>query len=142
MEKEKIDWYQNCLTGGIHSGRDGALWSLPLGYAAQIFEAKTLREIVLERIYSDAMQLVRHGEGFTQEWADGVKQKAEEMYERTLQRKVEEFRNYYLTPGWEADQERTVRLIKEDKLNILYEPLHGHDSINLLCRIIGVSSSR
>jgi hypothetical protein len=39
-----------------------------------------------------------------------------------------------------SDMENIVELIERDKLNPHYEPLHPHDTINLLCRILGVGA--
>lgn len=149
---DEVDWTQNCLTAGIHTGRLGALWSIPLGYAVIIFRAEYLRDLVIERIYNDAMQYVEQSPfvqkgteatyTFTKEWAEEVKAKAEELYPNTLQRKVGELSKYYQSPGWEIEEQDLARRVRENKLNSLYEPLHGHDTINLLCRIIGVSASR
>lgn len=140
MSNDNIDWGQNCLTKGVHNGRDGALWGIPLGYAVSIFEAEALQELVVVRIYSDAMQMVRHGEGFTMEWAAAVKHYAELMYQHTLQSKIDELSKYYATQGWKSEQRLTLRLVTVSKLSVHYEPLHSHDTINLLCRIIGVGA--
>lgn len=151
-EENEIDWTQNCLTAGIHNGREGAIWSMPLGYAVSIFEADTLRELVIERIYSDAMQYVKNYSSiqeetgasmrFVPEWADEVKHYAELMYQDTLDKKIEELKKYYKEHRFQRDLIQAVERVKEDKLNVFYEPLHTHDTINLLCRIIGVSASR
>lgn len=141
-EENQIDWTQNCLTAGIHNGRDGAIWSMPLGYAVSIFEAETLRELVIERIYSDARQVIEHNDKFDQKWADAVKHYAELMYQDALDKKIEELEKYYKQHRFQQDLIRAVEHVKEGKLNVFYEPLHTHDTINLLCRIIGVSASR
>lgn len=139
----EINWGHNCLTSGVHHGRPGALWRLPLLQAVQIFGADELREMVIARIYNDAMKYVIHCRemNFSQQWADKVKKHAEEMYHRTLQHKVGEIANYYRSPEWKSDQKNVVEWIKENKLNPNYAPLHPHDSITLLCRIIGTSCS-
>ena len=148
----EIDWTQNCLTKGIHNGREGSIWNIPLNYAVIIFRRTYLRDLVIERIYSDAMQYVEHALAtqketgaevypFNKEWAQKVRERAEELYDNQLQVKVGEISNYYKTPGWELEQQEAVRRVKEGTLNTHYKPLHDHDTINLLCRIIGVSSS-
>jgi len=139
-----IEWGQNCLTSGIHHGRDGTLWNIPLGYAVIIFRRQYLKDLVIARIYSDAMQFVEYGgrPNLTKAWADRIKEIAEERYDNALQTKVGEISQYYKTPGWELEQQEAARRVLEDKLNPHYEPLHGHDTINLLCRIIGSSASR
>lgn len=141
MINDTVDWSQNCLTGGIHNGRDGKLWAIPLGYAVVIFDAETLRELVIERIYSDAMQVVEHSDKHSQAWADAIKHYAELMYMNKLQHKVGELSNYYKSANWRSDQQGAVRRVKEGTLNVNYEPLHGHDTINLFCRIVAVSAS-
>lgn len=135
-----IDWSQNCLTGGVHNGRQEEIWNIPLGYATQIFPKEALKDLVVARIYNDAMMLVQHGEGFTQDWADRLKAAAEEMYERTLQQKVGELEQYYKSHSFQHDILDAAERVERDKLNPRYAPLHHHDTINLLCRMIGVSS--
>src|SRR4051812_32731468 len=57
--EEPINWGFNCLTQGVHHGRPEALWNIPLNYAAtKLFDKDTLKEIVISRIYNDAMQYV------------------------------------------------------------------------------------
>lgn len=140
----EINWGYNCLTVGIHHGRQETLWRLPLLQAAlQMFGAEELKELIISRIYNDAMQFVEYGETSvaTQEWADKVKECAEAKYRATLQHKVGEISTYYNSPEWKSDQKDVVSRVKENKLNSRYEPLHPHDSLNLLCRILGVSAS-
>lgn len=146
IETPEINWGYNCLTAGIHHGRPEALWNLPLLYAATVlFDKESFKEIVISRIYNDAMQVVTEKVDlarFDAAWAQRVRDHAEEHYDRTLQRKVGELSNYYKSPGFKGDVERVVDLVKDNRLNVFYEPLHSHDSINLLCRILGVSASR
>ena len=138
----KIDWSQNCLTGNVHNGRSEAIWNIPLLYAAtMIFSREALKEIVISRIYNDAMMFVDHaGDNYTQKWADRLKDIAEESYYRTLQHKVDELSTYYEKPLFKQEQLEIAERVTTDNLNPHYAPLHGHDSINMLCRILGVSS--
>jgi hypothetical protein len=137
----EINWAYNCLTGGIHHGRPEAIWNLPLGYATQIYSAAHLEDLVLARIYNDAMQFVKHGGAkYTQDWADRVKAVAKERYLQTLASKIDEITTYYQGRMFHSDMENIVELIERDKLNPHYEPLHPHDTINLLCRILGVGA--
>src|SRR4051794_40690475 len=82
-----INWGYNCLTQGVHHGRPEALWNIPLGYAVQIFPADALQELVISRIYNDAMQYVEQANDgdtiTTPEWADKVKAFAEQYYRST-----------------------------------------------------------
>lgn len=139
----KIDWTQNCLTQGIHNGRDGELWNMPLGYAAQhVFRAATLRELVIQRIYWDAVQFVEHGDlSFTMAWALDVKNRAEELYPARLQVTIGKLSNYYKSEQWGREQEQVAQIVRQNKLNENYAALHTHDTINQLCRQIGVSAS-
>lgn len=141
FEESGINWGYNCLTQGIHHGRPEAIWNLPLLYAVQIYHREMLHDLVMTRIHQDALQITLHNQEYTTEWANQVRAFAEEMYDRTLQHKVGELSNYYKSPTFERDSDDAVRRFAEDKLNPGYKPLHGHDSINLLCRIIGTSSS-
>lgn len=146
-----INWGYNCFTGDVHHGRPESLWKLPLLQAAlQMFGADELKELVIARIHNDAMQFVtaspfiQKGTGattrFTQEWADKVKECAEAKYRNVLQQKIGEISNYYNSPTWKNDQKDVVERLKANKLNSHYEPLHDHDSLNLLCRILAVSA--
>ena len=157
MTQSEIEWGYNCLTLGVHHGRPEALWNLPLLQATVIFRMNDLEQIVITRIYNDAMQYVEHNRSiiveqvgtdertkmvFTQEWANQVKQIAEKKYLKHLKHKLGELTRYYNSPIWRQDIDGVIERIKEDKLGSSYQPLHSHDSINMLCRIIGVSSSR
>lgn len=144
----EINWAYNCLTGGIHHGRPEAIWNLPLAYATQIYSAPHLEDLVLARIYNDAMQFVKHDNAkypqdcakYTQDWADRVKAVAKERYLQTLASKIDEITTYYQGRMFYSDVENIVELVERDKLNPRYEPLHPHDTINMLCRILGVGA--
>lgn len=143
MTDQDINWGYNCLTTGVHHGRPETIWNIPLGYAVQIYGSVVLEEMVVSRIYNDAVQMVEHGlePRPSQKWADRVKEIARERFEGILAAKVEELSDYYLSPSWARDIQDVAERIDRNKLNPHYEPLHNHDSINLLCRIIGVGSS-
>lgn len=152
-ETTEINWRHNCLTEDVHDGRPDALWNIPLHYAAtMIFSRETLKALIITRIYNDAMQFVgrspsqkKQGTDETvvidQAWADRVKANAEQYYMSTLQHKVGEISLYYKNPSFALEMERMVARLAEDKLNWAYEPLHGHDTLNMFCRILGVSSA-
>ena len=150
-DKPQINWGFNCLTEGIHHGNPEPIWNIPLMQAISIFRRHVLKSLVVARIYNDALQYVDHspfvqkGTGATMEiapeWATRTREIAEERYDRTLQLKVGELSNYYNSPEWEREQQDTARRVIEDKLNPGYKPLHPHDSINLLCRILGTKSA-
>jgi hypothetical protein len=149
----EINWRHNCLTSGPHDGRPDAIWNIPLVYAATtVFRRDQLQELVISRIYNDAMQFVnrdqefieqgaRESVSYSKEWADRVKEIAEEKYLNTLMVKVGEIMKYYESAGWQLEQQGAARRVTEDKLNPRYSPLHPHDTINMLCRIIGMSAS-
>ena len=149
--RDEINWGYNCLTQGIHHGRPEKIWNIPLMQAISIFRSHVLKGLVIARIYNDALQyvdnspFVQKGTGataeITPEWATRIREISEERYDRILQHKVGEINNYYASPGWELEQQEAVRRVIEDKLNPGYAPLHPHDSINMLCRILGVSSA-
>jgi predicted ArsR family transcriptional regulator len=138
-----IEWGYNCLTQGVHHGRPEAIWNISLLYAATtvFLHVGTFKELVISRIYNDAMQIVEHNDKFDKMWADRVKELAEEKFVNTLSLKVGEITKYYDSPGWELEQQNAARLVTENRLNPGYSPLHPHDTINMLCRIIGVSAS-
>jgi hypothetical protein len=140
-DKPQINWRQNCLTEGPHDGRWEPIWNIPLMHAISIFRRQVLKSLVIARIYNDALQIVDHNNDFDNAWASRVREISEERYDNTLQLKVGELSNYYNSPGWELEQQEAVRRVIEDKLNPGYKPLHNHDSINMLCRIIGMSAS-
>lgn len=147
--KPEINWGYNCLTQDVHHGRPDQLWNIPLNYAIKLFSKDILKELVIGRIYNDAMQYVgrfeQKGTGETvtidQAWADRVKQEAVKYYDRTLQHKVGEISLYYKEARFAEDMGDAARRNAEGILNWHYELLHPHDSINMLCRILGVSSS-
>lgn len=141
-----INWGYNCLTDGVHHGRPEQLWNLPLLQATIMFEFDELKDIVVTRIYNDALQFANHPEmaGFNEgdgnavkKWAKRVKEAAEKGYDRTLEKQIDELHTYYTSRSWRQDVEGVVERLKKDKLNPHYHPLHGHDTVNLLCRIIG-----
>lgn len=138
----EYDWGYNCLTSGVHHGRPEMIWNIPLVYAATVmFSRNELTLLVLTRIHKDALQITLHDEKYTTEWANRVRAHAEEKFVNTLTQKVGEITKYYDSPGWESTQQDAVRRLIEDKLNPGFKPYHPHDSINMLCRIIGVSAS-
>lgn len=139
---EPINWGYNCLTRDVHHGRPEAIWNIPLLYAVQIYHREMLHDLVIARIHGDALQFTLQHEEYTTEWAKRVRACALERYDRTLQHTVDELSNYYKSSMFEHDSDDTVRRFAEGKLNPGYQPLHGHDSINMLCRIIGTSASR
>lgn len=138
---ELIEWGYNCLTAGVHHGNPGKLWHLPLLYAVQLFSAEHLEALVVTRIYNDAMQFVE-SDSATPEWAEATKQHAKERFRTTLQYTVGEISRFYKDPARQDSVARVVRLNQENKLSLSYEPLHGHDSLNMLCRILGTKCSR
>jgi hypothetical protein len=143
MMDQEINWGFNCLTTGSHHGNPETIWNIPLGYAVQIYARDVLEEMVVSRIYNDAMQFVEHGvePRPSQAWADRVKEIARERFGDTLDAKVKDLSAYYQSEMWARDTKDAAERIQRNKLNPHYEPLHSHDSINLLCRMIGVGSS-
>lgn len=142
-ETPKINWRHNCLTGGIHDGRPEAIWNLPLLQASTMFETEGLKQLVVARIYKDAMQQAERTDvehNLTPEWAQEVANVAEKDFVFTLARKMAEVQKYYTSSSYKRDFEHVIEWYKGDKLNPHYEPLHGHDTINMLCRILGQSS--
>lgn len=148
----KIEWGYNCLTESVHHGRPEKIWNLPLLYAVQIYSAEQLKRLVVARIYNDAMQYVdnspftQKGTGksfsFANEWAEQIKQYAEDWLPSTLQHTVGEIAQYYKSNNRQTDVDQVVERVEMNKLNPGYAPLHGHDSINLLCRILGTCCAR
>lgn len=124
----------NCLTIGVHHGRPETIWNLPLFQAVMMFGTDGLKELVVARIHSDATELL--GRGMAQIVADT----AEERFDNLLSIKMAELTNYYDSASWLSEVMNVVDWYKEGKLNPNYQPLHSHDSINLLCRILGQSS--
>lgn len=146
----EINWGYNCLTNGIHHGNPEALWNLPLLQAVEMFKDYEIGDLVIARIHNDAMQYVdcspfvqkETGEttNFKKEWADQITALAAEKFSDIFEQKVDELRKYYGSSSWSTDVAGVIERVKANKLNPHYQPLHGHDSLNLLCRIIGVSS--
>lgn len=138
----QINWRQNCLTNGPHDGRPEAIWQIPIRYAAMsVFDREDLKVLVLSRIYNDAMQMVANNDTIDEEWADLVVAIAKKRYDTQLQAKVGELTNYYNSENFKRDISDAVARVQVDKLNPYFVPLHTHDTINMLCRILGVSSS-
>lgn len=139
---EDIEWGYNCLTQGVHHGRPEKIWNLPLLYATEIYSKEELQQLVISRIFNDAMQYVEHGEGDqTKGWANRIKELATERYLRTLQVKVGEIDIYYTSLQFQQDAQDAIERVQNNKLNPGYAPLHPHDSINMLCRILGTGCS-
>lgn len=137
-----IEWGYNCLTSWVHHGRPEEIWNLPAGYAVQIYGRIVLEELIVARIYNDAMQMVEHNDKYDEAWAERIKELAHERFSDVLENKIEELNKYYTSQSWIRDIQGVVGLVKKNKLNPGYAPLHNHDSINLLCRIIGVSAEQ
>jgi hypothetical protein len=145
----EINWGYNCLTSGVHHGRPDPIWDLPIFHGVTMFDSEGLKRLVVARIYSDAMQFVEHGEHSlinrhitTVEWANRVKALAEEKFDSVFRATLEETLAYYDTPGWYKDLEVTLEQVEKNRLNRHYNPRHSHDSINMLCRILGTRCSR
>jgi hypothetical protein len=140
----EIDWGYNCLTQGVHHGRPEAIWNLPLLQTMKMFSPVQLQQLVVDRIYNDAMQYVEHGNNPrpSKEWAEKLKEVAAPLVLHVYQRKIGEITKYYLSPGFKHDLDNAVDLNKQNKLNSYYAPLHDHDTINMLCRIVGSSGLR
>jgi hypothetical protein len=86
------------------------------------------------------MQMVEHGDAkFDQAWANRVKAFAKERYLQTM-RKIDELSDYYLSPHVPSATSRTSSNWSSEQAQPHYEPLHSHDTINLLCRILGVGA--
>jgi hypothetical protein len=143
MKTTEINWSYNCLTVGIHHGRPERLWNLPLLQAAQMFSGEDLKDLVVSRIYADALIYVHSGDEPrpTEKWAERVKELAEKRYLRIFQSMIGEISRYYQMPEHKRELHDAVVLVKDNGLGRHYQPLHSHDSINMLCRILGTSSS-
>lgn len=143
MSTTDINWGYNCLTSGIHHGRPEPIWKLPLLQASLIFEADELKTLVVARIHNDATQFVT--EGFEQapvDWPKKVAAKAETVFDSVYPSKLLELETYYHSAHRRKDVRDILALVQTNKLSANYHPLHSHDSINLLCRIVGLKSSR
>lgn len=138
-EGRLINWSANCLTRGVHSGRQEAIWTMPLLHAASVFLAIDIEALVSARIYNDAMQLAEHGTGYTKEWAERMREMAKVRCFELLTAKTAEIQEYYTSASWRNEVEMGIKLLQEDKLNERYKPLHSHDSLNLFCRILAQS---
>lgn len=140
----EINWGYNCLTRGVHHGRPEAIWNIPLIQAVHMYKRDELKELILARIYNDAMQYVKFGAELrpSTSWAERVREIAEEKYDNRLQHKVGEISNYYKSPQFHRDVEGIIVRVIDDRLNPHYAPLHDHDSLNMFCRILGTTASR
>ena len=149
---KQIEWGYNCLTQGIHHGRPEAIWNLPLLQSAHMFTVDQLQQLVVDRIYNDAMQFVnqdqefieqgaRESVSYSKEWADKIKEIAGELFPTRYQRTLGEAVNYYRSPEFKRDLDQVIGRNQENNLNPGYTPLYIHDSINMLCRMIGVKAS-
>lgn len=148
-----LEWGYNCLTQGVYHGRPEALWNLPLLQAAGIFPRQSFEEIIISRIYNDAMQFVnrdrefieqgaRETVSYSEEWADKVKELAQKHLRTTVQNMAVEIQNYYDSPEWKRETFHLADLVEENKLNPHHKPLHPHDSLNMVCRILGTKMAR
>jgi hypothetical protein len=139
----EINWRQNCLTVGPHDGRPEALWNLPLLQIEHMFTPAQLHALVIDRVYNDAMQMVEHGDEprFPQAWARQIREYVRPAVFYVYQKKIDEITEYYRSPQFKRDVDGVIELNQAGKLNPGYKPLHSHDSINMLCRIVGVSAS-
>lgn len=142
----EINWGYNCLTPGIHHGRPELLWNLPILQAVEMFTPENLKAIVLGRIHTDALIMVNRleskGEWMTEEWAQRLRDHAEDRYVPYLESKLDEIRTYYKSASYERNQVDMVVRVLDNRLNPHYNPLHAHDSLNMLCRILGLSAWR
>ena len=144
LPEPPVNWGFNCLTQGVHHGRPEQLWNIPLFQALMMFDIENLKTLVVARIHTDALIFVHRGEGetkVTEEWAKRVADLAAERFDDTFAAKMKELEAYYDSPGWYTDIRGAIERVENNRLNPHYQPLHGHDSINMLCRIIGVSCS-
>lgn len=144
MSTTEINWRHNCLTVGVHDGRPEAIWNLPLSQALMMYEHEGLKQIVVARIFQDAMQMVEHGDEprMPDTWAKVTAELAEENFIITFATQLHEIVTYYSSASYKRDVEGVIERIKLNKLNPHYAPLHGHDTVNMTCRILGVSCSR
>lgn len=141
----EINWGHNCLTAGIHHGRPEAVWNLPLFQAAMMFGTDGLKKFVVARIHADALEQAKRTDihhGLSEAWATRLHILAEEMFDDLLTAKMAELINYYESPLWRIEVKNVIERYKEGKLNPHYRPLHGHDSVNMLCRILAWTCSR
>lgn len=142
-DRPKVNWGFNSLTPTVHHGRPEAIWKLSLMQTVYMFSPSQLQKLVVDRIYNDAMELVKHGvepDGPTQEWAERVKQAAGPLVLPTYQRKIGEISTYYRSMMFKRDFDDAIARNENDRLNPNYQPVHDHDSVNMLCRIVGHSA--
>jgi hypothetical protein len=140
--EKPVEWGYNCLTQGIHHGRPEPIWNIPLLQALAMFDTRDLKQLVVARIHTDALIFVHRGENPpTEEWAQRVADLAAEKFDDVFAAKLKELEAYYDSPEWYRDIREAIERVKDNRLNTRYLPLHSHDSINMLCRIIGVSCS-
>jgi|tagenome__1003787_1003787.scaffolds.fasta_scaffold20081827_1 hypothetical protein len=138
-----INWGYNCLTQGVHHGRPEPLWDLPIHYAVTLFDLDGLKKIVAVRIYKDALQFIEHGsELVPPDWATKMRALAEERFESVYIAKLDEILQYYSSSQWDREVEGMIELLEKGTLNKHYQPRHPHDTINMLCRILGVGCAR
>lgn len=133
------NWGFNCLTSAIHHGRPETIWNLPIRQAALMFGIDGLKEIVVARIRNDAQIFVEHGTDVPADLPAKLADLAAFYFLPTFGRKLTEIEEYYDSIAWRKDVQEVIALIQEDTLNPHYQPLHSHDSINMLCRILGQS---
>lgn len=135
----EINWGYNCLTYGVHHGRPEAIWNLPLLQTTFMFTPVQLQALVVDRIYNDAMLYVKHGKEprRPKEWADQIKECAGPLVLPLYQKKVGEITQYYRSSSFKRDLDGVIERNQMNKLNPFYAPLHDHDTINLLCRMVG-----
>jgi hypothetical protein len=143
-EPATINWGYNCLTQGVHHGRPEPIWNLPLFQALMMFDNAGLKKLVVARIHNDALQFVHHSDtNVSEAWAQKVANLAEERFDDTLTAKLGELETYYDSPECYANIRAAIDLYEQGKggQTLVYQPLHSHDSINMLCRILGTSCS-
>lgn len=142
---DEINWGYNCLTASIHHGRPETVWNLPLFQAVMMFGTEGLKQLVLTRIHCDARQYASRSDiqhALTEAWADRLRILAEEKFDDLLTAKMAELITYYDSSVWRSDVRNIIAWYKDGKLNPNYQPLHTHDSVNMLCRILGGMCSR
>lgn len=133
-------WGYNCLTAGIHHGRPDQLWNIPLRQIAQMFTVEEIKDLIVTRIYQDAMVYVRKA-SFSKDWADLVQELAKHMAMDTFNRTLDTVTHYYGTVQWSRSVEHMLELLHAGTLSMHYKPLHSHDSLNQVCRAVGTSCS-
>lgn len=142
-----INWGYNCLTDGIHHGRPEAIWNIPLPQALVMFGLggrSGLERLVVTRIYVDSMQFVKHGiePRKPEAWARQMRDLAKAKFPKLFVAKTNEIHEYYNSDRFARDIDNAIGRFEDNKLHANYNPLHGHDSINMLCRILGSSCAR